>query len=47
MPSEALLDAIAETVFGYLLQEADLAGHVRTVPNVNPAAQGLPDRAEM
>lgn len=36
MLTEALLSAVAEAVFSYLLQEADLANRVRAVLGVDP-----------
>ncbi len=36
MLTEALFSAVAEAVFGYLLEESDLSGRVRAVLGVNP-----------
>ncbi len=41
MLTEALLFAVAEAVFGYLLQETDLAGRVRAVPGADPGRRAF------
>lgn len=39
MLTEALLSAVAEAVFGHLLQEANLADRVRAVLGVGPSGE--------